>query len=300
MMVTVFAGLVLVFVFCEIYFRKTLDVLVYRDSPDPELRFELIPGAEGVKHNTRVKINSWGFRGPEIERKKPDGAIRIITVGDYYAFGSGVAQQEIFAYRLNKIFEKNGSPVESFAMGMEQYTIKQKIACIKRLALKFNPDILVLQVFDDDLDSLIDPFLNLPRLKNFIRSNFAAVRWLTEKIFWYLQMHQEEDEEELPIEDIENSFRELKALSQEKHFRVLVVFFPNYLNTDYEKINIIEGAFKSCSGQNGFRYINLKNELDSAGGKSLLTNQEFPHLSAKAHGAASGALSKVLKANYLK
>ena len=50
-----------------------------------------------------VTINSLGFRGHEIERKKSKDRFRIVVIGDSFTFGLGVGDFLTYSAQLEKI-----------------------------------------------------------------------------------------------------------------------------------------------------------------------------------------------------
>ena len=70
---------------------------VLRASEDPVLAYELIPGAQGRAFECDVRVNSFGFRGPECAPVPADGTRRIVVLGARAALrklGSGVHEEE--------------------------------------------------------------------------------------------------------------------------------------------------------------------------------------------------------------
>jgi len=60
--------------------------------------FSLIP--VDAERRRSIKTNSIGFRGPEIETKKPEGTFRILVFGDSSSFGWGVNDEESWSALL--------------------------------------------------------------------------------------------------------------------------------------------------------------------------------------------------------
>src|SRR6185295_353027 len=62
------------------------DRIVYKKKSDPSFS-NYRPGSIGMTHGHAVRINSWGFRGPEWPAVTPPGAFRIMVIGDSFTFG---------------------------------------------------------------------------------------------------------------------------------------------------------------------------------------------------------------------
>src|SRR5262245_53515904 len=76
--------------------------------PDPVRGWSPIPGAEGLwtrEGRAEVRINSAGFRGPEVAVEKPPGTFRIAVLGDSCVEALQVPEEETFARLLDKLLE---------------------------------------------------------------------------------------------------------------------------------------------------------------------------------------------------
>lgn len=164
--------------------RLPMDALVYQDSADPHLRFELRPGSSGLKDGARVEINSVGQRGPEPAPKAP-GAARVAFIGGHETFGLGVELADLYVGVAAAGAAKDiKGPVETVNLSMYSYTLGQKVrlACARLSGLQ--ADAAVLQLSDDDFRELPPPGVNAPALKNMLRGNSAAFRAVAERRYW--------------------------------------------------------------------------------------------------------------------
>ncbi len=88
---------------------------VVRPTRDPEIGYELTPGARGHAWGTDVRVNSLGFRGPEVSRE-PGPAYRIVVLGDSVAFGASVRDGVEFPAQLGRMLPA-GFEVLNLAVG---------------------------------------------------------------------------------------------------------------------------------------------------------------------------------------
>jgi hypothetical protein len=164
------------------------DVALHRPSDDPDLLFELRPGARetlavaDVQDSSEelawwtdprvVAINRLGHRGPERSQSKPPGTYRILCIGGSNTFGPSVSDTETWPAALEiALSSKIEPPVEVWNLGVNAYVTEQKVALARRSEV-FEPDLVLFQLSnrggrtllrDDDLD-VIDAFERDPRL----------------------------------------------------------------------------------------------------------------------------------------
>ena len=72
--------------------------------PDPVLSYALRENASSVHHETDfqvvVRTNALGLRGGPASHEKAEGAYRILVIGDSFAFGFGVENDEALPPQL--------------------------------------------------------------------------------------------------------------------------------------------------------------------------------------------------------
>ncbi len=124
---------------------------------DPELGYTLKPGNfefSNIEFKTDYFVNSLGLRDTEEALHKPD----IIVLGDSYAMGWGVNQNEAFPQVLGR---KTGRKVLNAAIS--SYGTAREMILLRRLdtsAMKY----LIIQYYDNDHSENIVYFLNRNRL----------------------------------------------------------------------------------------------------------------------------------------
>jgi len=102
-----------------------------------------------VSYNTDViYINNYGFRGPDIEKVKPENTFRIFVLGGSTTFGSGVLDEHTYPSYLQKLFDAANLPfkVEVINVGWSAFTSVDETKKIKTELLNFAPDLFL--VFD--------------------------------------------------------------------------------------------------------------------------------------------------------
>ncbi len=108
------------------------------------------------QHNEYVNINSFGFRGVEISKEKPENVYRIIMLGGSTLFGYGASSDETtIPGFLQKKFETTDSDfkVEVINAGSSGAYSKTETLYVKHKLLDFDPDLII--VYDGWNDSRI-------------------------------------------------------------------------------------------------------------------------------------------------
>lgn len=100
-----------------------------------------------------ISINSLGFRGPEINREKPPGTIRVLCLGDSLTFGDFVNDDETFPYRLQEISRQEKKLIEFVNGGVGGSTIIDQFFFLKK-GMEIDPDIVILTFFLNDIPEL--------------------------------------------------------------------------------------------------------------------------------------------------
>jgi peptidoglycan/LPS O-acetylase OafA/YrhL/lysophospholipase L1-like esterase len=118
------------------------------EKPDPEkkLPFVLIPGGSGRMFDTVIRINSAGFRGPEIAPDKAD-RFRIVALGESQTFGPTLhAGEKPWPELLQDLFADRAScsrPIEVINAGTEAYTLEDNLERMRRDVLPLKPDLVL-------------------------------------------------------------------------------------------------------------------------------------------------------------
>jgi hypothetical protein len=120
---------------------------------DDNIIYDMIPNLEVMFQRVPVKLNSCGMRSPERSLQKPPNTFRIALLGDSFAFGWGVKQEESFAQvledTLNRI-SNNKPKFEVLNFGTPGYSTFQEVAKFKEIGLKFKPDAVLVFFIEND------------------------------------------------------------------------------------------------------------------------------------------------------
>lgn len=118
-----------------------------------DIVYELKPNLRGTFRGRPITSNSHGMRGDEVTLRKPDGVFRIAGLGDSVMFGWGVCDDETYLEVLER--ELNAVPddprvFECLNFAVPGYNTAMEVAVFERRALAFDPDLVILQVINND------------------------------------------------------------------------------------------------------------------------------------------------------
>jgi lysophospholipase L1-like esterase len=115
----------------------------YRLSSDPELGYELVPGAA----DGTAAISSAGLRDREYPERAALGVFRIAVIGDSVAYGYGVEQHETLSEVLERLLNEtgigSGQRYEVLNFALEGYNSAQIARRLETTGVRFHPDLVV-------------------------------------------------------------------------------------------------------------------------------------------------------------
>ena len=90
--------------------------------------------------------NSYGFRGDEFEKEKPDNTFRIFALGGSTTFGVGAADNETWPVYLQKIMNEKitGKNIEVINFGLSGATTESYYELIKNRMSSLDPDLIIM------------------------------------------------------------------------------------------------------------------------------------------------------------
>jgi len=130
--------------------------------PDRPWLYGLRPGTEATvvaTRDIRYTINADGFRDRLRARPKPDGAFRVVVLGDSIAFGYGVAAEATFPARLEERLAA-ATPErhpEVLNLGVSGYNPYNEAMLFADVGVTYQPDLVLQQYCANDLN---DPTLH--------------------------------------------------------------------------------------------------------------------------------------------
>jgi len=158
-------------------------------------------------HKTRggswkFTTNRQGFRNyRDFDYAKPDGIIRVLSLGDSQTLGHEVRQEFTYSAVLERYLEKNGYKAEVMNTGVSGFGTAEELAFLENEGIKYSPDFVIVGFFANDFlgnvkadlfrleenDSLVEKdYVHIPgvRIQNIIY-DIPLVKWLSENSYFY-------------------------------------------------------------------------------------------------------------------
>jgi lysophospholipase L1-like esterase len=125
---------------------------------DPEIRYVMAPSQKGWIDDGPTTINSLGFRGSEVAVPKPPGRFRVVFIGDSLTLGWGVADNETFAARLERLLhERFGNrDLDVVNLGVGGYDTRQEVTVLARNVSRLEPDLVLVGFYSNDVPEALD------------------------------------------------------------------------------------------------------------------------------------------------
>tara|TARA_Y100000996_G_scaffold3016_1_gene2945 strand:+ start:245 stop:2239 length:1995 start_codon:yes stop_codon:yes gene_type:complete len=97
------------------------------------------------KTEDSIRLNQYGFRGPEISIQKPDDTYRVFIVGSSVAFGQHVLEENTISSHLQDSFDAHEleKKIEIINAGFGDAWSKTETKWIKENVSKFEPDLII-------------------------------------------------------------------------------------------------------------------------------------------------------------
>ena len=190
----------------------------------------------------QIVLNSEGVRGSNFTLQKLPTTQRILVLGDSFTFNEALRLEETYPALLAGLLQdRTGTPVDVLNYGVNGYNTRMEVEFFKARGLKYRPDLVVLQVFENDWESSWDSYRNEEPTARyylaFLVNQFAyhglqgkshLLNHLNYLLITRMVTHRLlEEQQALGPEGVWNRirepFQELKRLADEQQF-TLVVF----------------------------------------------------------------------------
>jgi lysophospholipase L1-like esterase len=301
-------------------------------EPVPLLGFRLPSNFEGRGIvDEYIKTNSQGLRDVEHPWKKEDGTVRILGLGDSFTFGWGVKLEESFLKQLERrLTQETGRKAETINAGVPGYGLNHYYIYLKNIGIKYQPDVIVINYFVDDLPASLKEelapyeedfpdrlqykggFLHRSRFYNFITSAAAVVRVRNHatavdhmrnmeirRAAWARYDHplinKADEETNDRIILLEEYLTRFKALADGAHARLVIMFIPDISHLYHREYQNVNRVLKQLTSKYDIPFVDMTPIFESS--NDLSTYYLFPkdaHTNVKGHEEMASALTELI------
>ena len=218
-----------------------------RPSDNPVLVYELIPNTRVQNEGSWVKfnrtlietVNSDGFRGRDYPVEKPKEVYRIIVLGDSFAFGYGVNDNETFSYYLEQKLNSlniSGKRFEVLNLGVGGYNTFQEVESLNIKGLKYNPDLVIIAHHGSDMENISEIEREIDEMysnytsgkQNVTNNTYATLRaYFQNKAFQNVYEDMAKKTFDQVFENVRQPMEDIYNISKNKNFSLMITTFPN-------------------------------------------------------------------------
>lgn len=294
----------------------------------PGARFKIVyatnpRGYFDPDNSVPVEINSVGLRGPEVGRDKPAGTYRILGLGDSFLFGVGVRDEDTCLRRLEKALNASATTERRYEVlnaGVQGYNTRDEIVNLEHRWLEFQPDLVLIGFYLND--AYADAaFLNMGqgqgvyldqpeglarhcRLYDFLQHGYRA-RISRQKmyehyaLFYFSQPRQffrQAQPGEVDWQVSAQALARAQQLSQERHFKLVLMLFPELIDLDATyPFAAIHAVIHDACGQLQIPLLDLLATYRGHDATQLWVHPTDHHPNEEAHRLAANALETFLR-----
>ena len=203
---------------------------LHKQSRDPTLIYELVPGAKTVRNEVAIAINAAGFRDDEFPETLPAEVDRIVLLGDSVAWGWGVPMAAAFPQVLERqlharSLKPRASPIV-YNLAVDGYSTAQEIRLLETRGLALQPSLVILSYVLNDPDTrdggLAQYYASSIALVDLVKRALTTIR---DRLHGYPREYHHLIHARSRDQTI-TQFRHLGQLSRERQVPILVVLSP--------------------------------------------------------------------------
>ena len=134
----------------------TTSLYIYDETLGYTLRPDIVHKHKSDEFNVRYRINKLSYRGTPYSKIKPPGIFRIVLIGDSHGFGWGINDDKnIFA----TILDQSLAGVELINLSVPGFGTDQEFLRLKKEGLDYQPDLVILQITENDFTEIMRPLM---------------------------------------------------------------------------------------------------------------------------------------------
>lgn len=270
-------------------------------------------------------VNPLGFRGPAFT-VKPEGAFRLVCLGDSFTFGEGVRNEHTYPEIAARLLTKDGRQADACNLGVGGYNTTQSLGVLERFGFDLKPDVVVLGYTLNDAEPplfRIEPASGRPVRRNREMSILAEAgpqkppragihRLRLAQAFWNARHQRKLTQQTIdyylsvnaPSGDgwieSERALREMISRCRDRGIPCVVVMFPLLfeLSEDYPFRDIHRRVGEVVTGSGG-HFIDLLPALTDRNPAELIVHPTDQHPNEKVHEIAGKLVAEGIQRHAL-
>jgi hypothetical protein len=273
------------------------------------------------EYDSGGKVNSHGFYSPEIVEEKKFK--RLAFIGDSYTIGPGLNQEENYPHQVYKKLKEKDPELEYLVSAIGGLSPFQNKFIYKEKIMKFKPDILIYQLYDNDIGDdyifSLSPYYarmqvwsHVPPLlrKSMLVQQFMiiAADWRTreyEKKYNSTQKIILDNPKKIWEEYTKPSLDEMLEMSRQQGAKFVLLYLPSgYSFIEYNSDKpapegyILEGLTRKWAVENKVPYVSMYEEFKTVDTEELnelyLPEEKGYHLNKVGTDLVFNELNKII------
>jgi len=268
--------------------------LVYTYSSNPRGYFD-------SENRVVGHINSHGFRGGEPRQDAGADLVRICMLGDSFALGFGVFDEDTLPAQLERTLQEQGLDAEVLNFGVSATGTHEQVELLEGFVLTFEPDVVVFVLFLNDAQEVgTNEIMWRPFAFGVIREHCHLLNAAMNVIEGTLRTQYMIDFYRGGFEDgspgwarVTSSLSRARAVSEAEGFRLLAAVHPALfrLDGDYPFEAVHEKIAGFCASQ-GIEYVDLLDALAGERDEDMKVHRVDHHPNERAHGKSAKLLAR--------
>lgn len=254
-------------------------------SEDPLISHEHAANRHAKLMGVDFRTNSRGLRDREFSYERTPGVRRVLMLGDSLTVGWGVAVEETFSKRIERMYEDLGVPTEVINTGVGNYNTIQQVEYFMAEGYKYRPDVVVLNYFVNDAEP-VPPQQQQPSfvMRNCYSCVFIAgrtdtvVRLFSGESDWasyYLSLYGNGTGSGwLQAKD---SIRRLADYCKKNNIALLIVSLPELHDIRHYRFQLITDLVRVAAEENGAQFVDALTFFGDVESAKLWVTPPDPH-----------------------
>ena len=255
------------------------------------------PGRAELLMGVDVTINSKGLREREISYARSPGVLRLLMLGDSFTEGWGVAFEDTFSKRIERLYAAKGIAAETINAGVGNYNTVMEVNYFLAEGWKYRPDVVVLNFVPNDAEAIpphatpnalmdacyICVFL-FGRADLLLREASLRPDWKA----YYRALYG--DGSSAGWRDAKAALAALAAYAHAHEIKLLVAHLPELHALAPYPFQDITDLLHAAAKQNGAAFVDVLPQLQSEPPSRLWVSPSDPHPNSRAHELIASAL----------